>query len=141
MSNLYYERNKEEILKKARERYLKKQTLSKQTILEHDIKRLHKQIKTLQEKVEYYQEQARKYRTQRTEKNKIIKNLEEKLKNTVPKQTGTNYYKTMTKIEKLQELLKNTQQPHILYQARLKQLNQLKQSIGMPIYSSCFFKN
>lgn len=137
--NKYYEQNKEEILKKCRERYLKKKLQNKDKSLQDEINCLNKKIEKLIIKVEYYQQQARTYRHQRTEANKTIKELQEKLKNSVPKQTGPSYQKTIETIKKLEELLKDTKQPHLLYQARLKQLNKLKESIGMPIYTACAF--
>jgi len=39
----------------------------------------------------------------------------------------------------LEELLKDTKQPKMLFKARKEHLLKLKESIGMPIYSSCAF--
>ena len=71
--------------------------------------------------------------------NSKVKELEEKLKNSVPKQTGPMYLKTVETIKKLEELLKDTKQPRVLYKARVEQLHRLKESIGVPIHQSCAF--
>ena len=137
--NKYYEKNKEEILKKCRERYLQKKLQNKDKSLQDEINCLNKKIERLKEQLEYHKEQSRKFRKQRIEANKQIKMLQQQLNNSVPKQTGAKFQKTIELITKLQELLKDTKQPHLLYQARLKQLNKLKESIGMPIYTACAF--
>lgn len=139
MASTYYEQNRERILKYNKERYWKRKLEGKDVTLEKENKTLRKRIDALQEKVEYYQQRARVYKHQRTEANQKVKNLQEKLKNSVPKQTGVNYNKTVETIKKLEELLKDTKQPRVLYRARLEQLHQLKESIGVPVYASCAF--
>lgn len=139
MASTYYEQNRERIIKYNKERYWKKKLEGKDVTLEKENKALRKRIEALQEKVEYYQQQARKYRHQRTEANQKTKTLQDQLKNTVPKQKDANYLKTVETIKKLEELLKDTKQPKILYKARLEQLHKLKESIGVPVYASCAF--
>lgn len=139
MASTYYEQNRERILKYNKERYWKKKLEGKDVTLEKENKALRKRIEALQEKVEYYQQQARKYRHQRTEANQKTKTLQDQLKNTVRKQKDANYLKTVETIKKLEELLKDTKQPRILYKARLEQLHKLKESIGVPVYASCAF--
>lgn len=139
MASKYYQENREKVLKQSKERYWKRKLEGKDVTLEKENKTLRKRIDALQEKVEYYQQRARVYKHQRTEANQKVKNLQEQLKNSVPKQTGANYNKTVETIKKLEELLKNTNQPKILYRARLEQLNSLKESIGVPIHMSCAF--
>lgn len=130
----YYEENKETILKKAKERYLRKKLIKQDETIKDEIKKLNKKIISLQEKVEYFKNKAIQYRKERTQKNNIIKELQEKLNNSVPKQTGTKYNKTIEIIKKLESLINDKQQPKILYEARIKQLNKLKESVGLPIY-------
>ena len=139
MASTYYQQNRERIIKYNKERYWKRKLEGKDVTLEKENKALRKRIEALQEKVEYYQQQARKYRQQRTEANQKTKTLQGQLKNTVPKQTGSNYLKTVETIKKLEELLKDTKQPKILYKARVEQLHKLKESIGVPVYMSCAF--
>ena len=139
MASTYYQQNRERIIKYNKERYWKRKLEGKDITLEKENKALRKRIEALQEKVEYYQQQARKYRQQRTEANQKTKTLQDQLKNTVPKKTGANYLKTVETIKKLEELLKDTKQPRILYKARLEQLHKLKESIGVPVYASCAF--
>lgn len=138
-TSTYYQQNRERILKYNKERYWKRKLQDEDKTTQQEIKYLKKRIETLQQKVEYYQQQARKYRHQRTEANSKIKELEEKVKNSVPKQTGPMYLKTVEQIKRLEELLKDTKQPRVLYRARLEQLHQLKESIGVPVYASCAF--
>lgn len=139
MASTYYEQNRERILKYNKERYWKRKLQDKDKTTQQEIKYLKKRIDALQEKVIYYQDRARLYRRERMVANSKVKELEEKLKNSVPKQTGSNYLKTVETIKKLEELLKDTKQPRVLYRARLEQLHQLKESIGVPVYASCAF--
>lgn len=139
MASTYYEQNRERIIKYNKERYWKKKLEGKEITITKENKFLRKRIEALQQKLEYYQQQARKYRQQRTEANSKVKELQDQLKNTVPKQTGTQYNKTLETIKKLEELLKDTNQPKILYKARVEQLHKLKESIGVPVYASCAF--
>lgn len=139
MASTYYEQNRERILKYNKERYWKRKLQDEDKTIEQEIKYLRKRIDSLQQNVEYYKQKARAYRRERMEANSKVKELEEKLKNSVPKQTGPMYLKTVEQIKRLEELLKDTKQPRVLYRARLEQLHQLKESIGVPIHQSCAF--
>ena len=139
MASTYYEQNRERILKYNKERYWKRKLQDEDKTTQQEIKYLRKRIDALQEKVIYYQDRARLYRRERMVANSKVKELEEKLKNSVPKQTGAQYQKTLESINKLEELLKDTNQPRMLFKARKEHLLKLKESIGMPINSSCAF--
>ena len=139
MASTYYEQNRERILKYNKERYWKRKLQDEDKTTQQEIKYLRKRIDALQEKVIYYQDRARLYRRERMVANSKVKELEEKLKNSVPKQTGAQYQKTLESINKLEELLKDTNQPRMLFKARKEHLLKLKESIGMPIHSSCAF--
>lgn len=138
-TSTYYQQNRERILKYNKERYWKLKLQDKDKTIEQEIKYLRKRIDSLQQNVEYYKQKARAYRRERMEANSKVKELEEKLKNSVPKQTGAQYNKTLETINKLEELLKDTNQPRMLFKARKEHLMKLKESIGMPIYASCAF--
>jgi len=139
MASTYYQQNRERIIKYNKERYWKRKLEDKDVTIQKEIKYLRKRIDALQEKVTYYQDRARLYRRERMEANSKVKELEDKLKNSVPKQTGPMYQRTLEQINKLEELLKDTKQPKMLFKARKEHLLKLKESIGMPIYSSCAF--
>lgn len=139
MASTYYEQNRERILKYNKERYWKKKLEGKEITITNENKFLRKRIEALQQKLEYYKDRARAYRRERMQANSKVKELQDQLKNTVPKQTGANYLKAVETIKKLEELLKDTKQPKILYKARLEQLHKLKESIGVPVYASCAF--
>ena len=139
MASTYYQQNKERIIKYNKERYWRKKLEDKDVTIQKENQYLRKRIDALQQKVTYYQQRARAYRMERMEANSKVKELEEKLKNSVPKQTGAQYQKTLESINKLEELLKDTKQPRMLFKARKEHLLKLKESIGMPIYSSCAF--
>lgn len=138
-ASTYYQQNRERILKYSKERYWQKKLQNKDKQVEKEIKYLRKRLEALQQNVDYYKERARLYRKERMEANSKVKELEDKLKNSVPKQTGAQYQKTLETINKLEELLKDTKQPRMLFKARKEHLQKLKESIGMPIYSSCAF--
>lgn len=138
-TSTYYQQNRERIIKYNKERYWRKKLEDKDVTIQKENQYLRKRIEALQQKVTYYQQRARAYRRERMEANSKVKELEEKLKNSVPKQTGAQYNKTLETINKLEELLKDTNQPRMLFKARKEHLMKLKESIGMPIYASCAF--
>ena len=86
-ASTYYQQNRERILKYSKERYWRLKLLDKDKTVEKEIKYLRKRLEALQQNVEYYKQRARLYRKERMEANSKVKELEEKLKNSVPKQT------------------------------------------------------
>ena len=134
----YYQLHREEILKKQRERRLKKLAeLPPEDELREEIKKLQQKVNRLEEQVEYYKNLAAKYRQQRMEANEKLKEA----KSSQLHLSDSKKEKIKEQIAKLEHMLQREDSSRKLNSLRREKIKELKKKIGMPLWKSVAFGN
>ena len=117
----YYELHREEILRKQRERRLKKMAELPPDDSK-DIEKLQRKIKQLEDKVDYYKNLAEKYRQQRMEANAKLKEAKSNAKH-LSEFKKLQIQEQITKLEKLIETDGSSRRLNTLRREKIEELN------------------
>ena len=126
MAPTYYELHREEMLKKQRERRLRKAAeRPPEEELRNEINKLQSKVNRLEEQVEYYKNLAAKYLKQRMEANAKVKELR------ANQRTLTPFKKQQAEeqITKLEKLIQSDGSNRRLNTLRREKIDELKRSL------------
>ena len=127
MAPTYYELHREEIIKKNRERRLRKMaSRPPEDELRKEINKLQSKVNRLEEQVEYYKNLAAKYLKQRMDANAKVKLLK------ANQRTLTPFKKQIAEeqIEKLEKLIQSDGSSKRLNTLRREKIEELKRSLS-----------